>query len=191
LSNCVLSNVLVESDYASTWCLINDCLQCIANSRSSQNDSELSLEGMLNTMAILAQRQPRVVRMDDVELIYNILLAGFGPAAARSAICVLSGTIATSSLPRTEAMIRRMTHAFLDIINAHDTHHAVVLEILNAFMDWYGQDDFFPQVFKDMKVYKAMHGYLNKIRETSLGLTPEEDEILYNTEQFLEYKRTH
>ncbi|KAG7345908.1 hypothetical protein IV203_004975 [Nitzschia inconspicua] len=194
MTNCVLSNSLGEPDYASVWVLFSDMVRRLCSTSSSNNAQEASIEGLLGNMAVLVQRQPQVVRNEDLEFLHSFLSVGCGPESMKSAISVLSVAIAqaTSStmISLTETAVGKLTQTFVELLSNIQTHPSTVLEVLNAFMDWYGQDDFFPQTFDNLKVLEAMERSLNKFQSTATTFTPEEEEILYNTEQFLEYKRT-
>jgi hypothetical protein len=105
----------------------------------------------------------------------------------------------------TESTVRSVTHVLLDLLRLeapapYDSAGTVAAatggawtslhcEILNAFMDWYGVDEFYPSVFEELHVLPAVRRSLQTIATfPTTTLSPEEEEVLYNTERFVEYK---
>jgi hypothetical protein len=189
MSNCLLSETLEEAEIPLMWGSF--CEQVRLLGQNMGDSSQTPLESLLGTMAILVQRQPHVVRHGDLELFHDLLFRSCSSDSMRGAVSIISVAVAQSSpsISLTEPAVRKLTKGFLQLLSNNKLHHAISLEILNAFMDWFGQDEFYPQTFDDLNVLSSIEQSLHKFKDSSLSFTPEEEEILYNTEQFVEYKR--
>jgi len=86
----------------------------------------------------------------------------------------------------------------------NNSHHKI--EILKTFMDWYGNDTFYPQLYNELHVSDAITSCLQSIAATvasgsaatlnnnddsNMDMDVEEEEmmILSNSERFVEYKK--
>ena len=65
------------------------------------------------------------------------------------------------------------------------TSSVVQAEVLNAIMDLYGQDDFYPQVFLNLKLLDHFQRCLANIPKL---VDPEMEDILFNANRFVDYK---
>mmetsp|Transcript_6712 Transcript_6712/g.14626 ORF Transcript_6712/g.14626 Transcript_6712/m.14626 type:complete len:86 (-) Transcript_6712:253-510(-) len=71
------------------------------------------------------------------------------------------------------------------------------IRILKAFMDWYGNDSFYPDVYDELGVSDTISLFLKSLaaktnartNHTSLDLDEDHLQILRNSERFLEYKK--
>jgi len=162
------------------------------------------------------------IRKNDVQVVSQLLLTTsatsdkdttprMGIETQRNAVCILS-MIVLSGVDGVgkdddydmESLVRTLTHTFVNVLlslssssssssSAMMSSIPVGTEILNAFMDWYGQDDFYPHVFDEWNVLQAIQQYLAKLQPRQEHLQsvigPEDEEILYNAQRFVEYKQ--
>jgi hypothetical protein len=162
-------------------------------------------------MVVLIRRRPQLLRNDDDMTVLVSSLGSSSPAGIetqRNVVAMLSTVIAqvaagagqggsmspASSLTVNESLVRDVTDTLVKLLSSYSQHspqtpQAVSLygEILNAFMDWYGQDDFFPRTFEELKLSDVIQRTLKHVPASSLS--PEEEEVFYNAGRFLEYKQ--
>eukprot|EP00536_Pseudo-nitzschia_multiseries_P005476 jgi/Psemu1/254525/estExt_Genewise1Plus.C_1020049 len=131
----------------------------------------------------------------------------------RDAVCLLSATVLTwaesagTTPAKAQAMVRSITEKYLELLlrktNSNDAEARTALvntqtQVLKTFMDWYGKDTFYPQLYNEMQVSTAIASCLTSISNElnkssisgkSLDIDEEQMEILHNSERFIEYKK--
>uniref|UniRef100_A0A7S4AX32 Uncharacterized protein n=1 Tax=Pseudo-nitzschia australis TaxID=44445 RepID=A0A7S4AX32_9STRA len=128
----------------------------------------------------------------------------------RDAVCLLSWTVLKlittieTTTTHTEAMVQSITEKFLELLakkvdnNDTEVKTAVMntqMQILKTFMDWYGNDNFYPQLYNKLGVSTTISSCLtsisNELNGCSVsGIDEEQMEILHNSERFIEYKKS-
>jgi len=131
----------------------------------------------------------------------------------RDAVCLLSVTVLSwvasngRATANTQAMVRSVTERFLELLlrkadsKGKETKTSIMntqTQILKTFMDWYGKDTFYPQLYNELQVSTAIASCLTSISnelnnstvgEENIDVDEEQLEILHNSERFVEYKK--
>jgi hypothetical protein len=168
LANCVLSKVLAESDFVSTWSVLR------------QHPTE---KGVGSVMAAMVQNSKslRELAVHDLEIFQGMLHNPDDEEIQRDAVCLVSAALAGN--PTTE-VVTKFTSELIKLMGTAAI--AVKCEVLNTVMDLYGEDDFHPQVFMALDTLNHIQQCIMTVPQKDLG--PEEEEILSNANRFVEYK---
>lgn len=169
IANCVISKVLLESDFAATWNILR------------QHPSE---RGVCSVMAALVQNSKslRELAVHDLQ-IFQDMLHNSDEEIQRDAVCLLSAAMARST---PENVVMNLTNELTKVMNTAPS--TVKCEALNTIMDLYGDDDFHPRVFSSLDTLNHFKKCVMSIPQK--GLSPEEEEILFNANRFVEYKES-
>jgi hypothetical protein len=214
LSNCILTGTLIgdSEECTRTWdAMFAMFRRAIASTGGGIPPNDIT-DAVTSCMVVLIRRRPQLLRNDDDMTVLVSSLGPSSPAAGietqRNVVAMLSTVIAqvaagagqggsmsqASSLTVNESLVRDVTDTLVKLLSSYSQHspqtpQAVSLygEILNAFMDWYGQDDFFPRTFEELKLSDVIQRTLKHVPASSLS--PEEEEVFYNAGRFLEYKQ--
>ena len=174
LVNCVLGQVMTPAETQRSWQL----LRRYANKK-----------GVCSVLVVLTQHTPKLREQlsQDVELFASLLQINDGDVQ-RDTVCLLTATIspgADGMLPPSD-VVSKVTTELLRLLKDGLTI-GVKCEVLHGFMDLYGEDDYHPHVFDDLKVCAAIQQSLSS--SSSRGnLEPEDEEILFNAGRFVDYK---
>jgi hypothetical protein len=168
LVNCVLGGVMSEAEVMPSWKILR---------QYAHN------KGVCSTLVVMTQQNPslRELLCQDVELFAGLLQTKDGEVQ-RDAVCLLAAAL---SGPTPVEIVSRVTTEMIHLLNDGLTA-SVKVEVLNGFMNLYGDDDFHPQVFDNLKVLGAIQQSLSSLPKE--GLDPEEEEILFNANRFVDYK---
>ncbi|CAJ1961827.1 unnamed protein product [Cylindrotheca closterium] len=169
IANSVISKVLLEADFAATWNVLR------------QHPSE---RGVCSVMAALVQNSKslRELAVHDLEIFQN-MLHNSDEDVQRDAVCLISAAMARST---PENVVINLTNELIKVMNtAPDT---VKCEALNTIMELYGDDDFHPRVFSSLGTLDHYKKCVMSVPQK--GLSPEEEEILFNANRFVEYKES-
>eukprot|EP00980_Cylindrotheca_fusiformis_P011523 scaffold2710_cov72-Cylindrotheca_fusiformis.AAC.1 len=183
LSNCVLSKVfLVETaDFivATTW---KDVLRQYPMER-----------GVSSVMAAMVQQCPsllsELIVEQDLELFQKMLRNTNDETIQRDAVCLMAAAMTTASTAASEQVVTKCTNEMIQCMSTSSL--GVKCEILNAIMDLYGNDDFHPKVFLTLNMIHHFQQCLASIMLSSKDcnhLDPQEEEIMFNANRFVEYK---
>lgn len=168
LANCVLSKVLLESDFLATWTILR------------QYPSE---KGVCSVMAALVQNSKslRNLAVNDLETFQAMLNNAQNEEIQRDALCLISAALARTSPPE---VVAKMTKELIKLMQ--EAAPTVRCEVLNTIMDLYGDDEFHPNVFMSLNTLSHFQQCLTTVPQKGLG--PEEEEIVFNAHRFIEYK---
>ncbi len=157
--------------------------------------SESILDAGLSILAVASEMNPIILRSssssDQFALFQRLL-------PRPDAVCLLSSVIrletanGTNASTETEATIRNLTESFLSLLRPtpQSVNPKTQTSILKAFMDWYGNDDFYPNLYENLGVSQVIGVALESIakNQDSLDLDEEQLQILHNSGRFLDYK---
>ena len=209
--NCVLSNVFdvpqrpQENLSLATATPIN--LQALFDTTlndillgQEQRPNSVAINACLSILAVSVEVCPGVVQNACPNMLS--LLQSLLPRP--DAIAILNGAMRHHYERTTlnEAAVRSTTLAFLEILKscsgggagaaASDISTKTYTAILKTFMDWYGNDDFFPDLYQSLHVSNGIAHTLQamaKHKNNSADVLDEEQlQILHNSQRFLEYK---
>jgi hypothetical protein len=214
LSNCILTGTLIgdSEECTRTWdALFAMYRRAIVSTGGGIPPNDIT-DAITSCMVVLIRRRPQLLRNDDDLTVLVSSLGSSSPAAGietqRNVVAMLSTVIAqvaagagqdgkksqASSLTVNESLVRYITDTLVKLLSSYSQHSpqtpqvvSLYGEILNAFMDWYGQDDFFPRTFDELKLSDVIQRTLKHVPASSLS--PEEEEVFYNAGRFLEYKQ--
>jgi hypothetical protein len=201
MSNCILSKIMPTSEYQSTW---KSLVQYVSDATKQRMTGKVpSMEGLTSTLAVLLQRQPLLLveNQGHFDLMQELLAAdACCLAAQRNIVSLLSAVIAADTdANKDSSVVRHLSRKFGLLLeqkdeHLHDDHKAKLAalqcEVLNGLMDWYGQDDFYPDIYQELKLSGMVQECLQRISMSKLPLSQEEVEILENAERFVEYKQS-
>jgi hypothetical protein len=166
LSNCVLSTVLAEADFAATWQVLRP---------------HAMETGVCSVLVVLAQ-QHQQRSMVDLELVQNLLTKSTNEDVQRDAVCLLVAALSNNNTA--SEVVFQMTKELVRLLEEGST--SVKAEVLNVIMDLYGQDDFHPQVFASLNLLDHFQRCIASMPKKSME--PEVEEILLNANRFVDYK---
>lgn len=168
LANCVLSQVLAESDFAATWGILR------------QHSTE---KGVCSVMAVMVQNSKslRELAVHDLESFNSMLHNAGEEEIQRDAVCLLSAAM-TGNAPAD--VVSKLTSEMIRLMGTAPS--AVKCEVLNTIMDLYGEDEYHPGVFMALDTLNHFQQCIMTLSPKDLG--PEEEEILFNANRFVDYK---
>ena len=181
LTNCILARLLIQpQESQQTWQLLRP----------------LALEpGVSSVLVVLAQQQQQLGSdIIDFELVQGLLRHQQTPALSnnstntnddilRDGVCLLALALNSKDHSITVEVVTQMSRELLRLLQG--TSPVVQAEVLNAIMDLYGQDDFYPQVFLNLKLLDHFQRCLANMPKL---VDPEMEDILFNANRFVDYK---
>lgn len=169
MANCVISKVLLEPDFAATWNILR------------QHPSE---RGVCSVMAVLVQNSKslRELAVHDLQ-IFQDMLHNSDEEIQRDAVCLISAAMVRST---PENVVTNLTSELIKVMNT--APNTVKCETLNTIMELYGDDEFHPRVFSSLDTLNHFKKCARSIPQK--GLSPEEEDILFNANRFVEYKES-
>mmetsp|Transcript_12603 Transcript_12603/g.30099 ORF Transcript_12603/g.30099 Transcript_12603/m.30099 type:complete len:610 (-) Transcript_12603:23-1852(-) len=169
IANCGISQVLLEADFAATWNILR------------QHPSE---RGVCSVMAALVQNSKslRELAVHDLQ-IFQDMLHNSDEEIQRDAICLLSAAMVRST---PENVVTNLTNELIKVMST--APNTVKCEALNTIMELYGDDDFHPRVFSSLDALRHFKNCIMSVPQK--GLSPEEEDILFNANRFVEYKES-
>lgn len=169
MTNCVLSEVLSTTNYETTWLAL---------------EPHATAPGVARVLVVLAQRHGNIALPADSRLIQQ-LLQSTDEECQRDGVCLLVGVLNSNSTAVSDDTVQKATAELLRLLGSGPT--VVKVEILNAIMDLWGQDDFYPHVFSDQQVLSSFQAALTSLSKWK-DIDEESEEILFNASRFVDYK---
>ena len=188
--NCFLTEIFDKHEML--WTTI---LNILHTELGQSTPSESILEAGLSILAVASEMNPIILRSsnssDQFALFQRLL-------PRPDAVCLLSSLIrletanGANASAATEATIQNLTESFLSLLRPTSqlVNPKTQTSILKAFMDWYGNDDFYPHLYETLGVSQVIGVALEHIakHQDSLDLDEEQLQILHNSGRFLDYK---
>lgn len=224
--NCILSGITTGDAVKSVWNIILTDLNAEISS-NSHTANKAVMDAYSALSVVVTETNPHILHQetDNTTLFQQYITLFQQLLPRRDAVSLLSTTVlavvsspqaATTTANNTEAVVRSITEVFLKLIatkvdgNASHSNDAEVnaiivntqTQILQTFMDWYGTDTFYPQLYNELQVSPAIVSCLASISNATksentnnnsamnvIDIDEEQIEILNNSERFVEYKK--
>ncbi len=195
VANCFLSGI---SDPLDT--LWESALVEVRTELGMPSPSRVVLDACSSILAVAVEMDPGILRSscssssrsDQIQLFQRLL-------PRSDAVCLISAVVLleTADIAKvsaeTEATIRALTETFLALLrpSSQSVDPTTQTSILKAFMDWYGNDDFYPHLYESLGISQVISGALDFIakNQSNLDLDEEQLQILHNSGRFLDYKQ--
>lgn len=118
---------------------------------------------------------------------------------ARDAVVIVSSILATSKNNLSAEINAKVATCWKQVAASKNVTPAVLSEILNGFMDIYGDDDVHPQVFQALGLLSFFQQYVPILKQkvsTAVTTSDPDDvevwkEAASNASQFVQYKKGH
>lgn len=166
ITNCVLSQVLEQTNFDATW----QMLRLHVNST-----------GVSSILVVLMQ-QGFPFPAQDTGLMQQLLHSS-SEESQRNGVCVLA--IMLNDPRHSVQVVADAAQELLRLLKQGES--LAKIEALNAIMDLWGQDDFHPQIFASQQMLPTFQAALASL-STDKTLDPEAEEVLFNAGRFVDYK---
>jgi hypothetical protein len=199
------------------------------NNNSNNGNSEIVVDNLTSLLVVLSQTHPKYVfdhflQTDIIQWFkhFAVRFTKLLPMQA-NAVPLLNSTILamTSCISGhdefkthvikegAELLVSDVTKEFISLLQQDvNNRQKIQIEILRTLMDWYGNDDFYPQLYNELNVSNAIILCLQSIASSSSAaaaaaaaagvdnndindtdIDEEQMTILSNSERFVEYKK--
>ena len=209
--NCFLSGILNVEGTTSMWnATLDDLRNELGGNDNTANyhRSTAVLDACASILAVAVEMNPGIQHHNSNNNNNNNNLALFQNLLTHlpkaDAVCLMSSAVlaeANNTTNSTEDAVRSVTVHFLGFlripIETEDTK--IQTSVLKAFMDWYGNDGFYPHLYERLNISAVIEGALvylaannnnnNNRNDQDDDLDEEQLQILHNSERFVEYKK--
>jgi hypothetical protein len=166
ITNCVLSQVLEQANFDATWQVLRP---------------HVSSRGVSSILVVLTQQGLPFPAQDTV-LIQQLLHSSY-EEGQRDGVVLLA--IMLNNPQHSVQVVAEATRELLRVLKQGES--LAKIEAMNAVMDLWGQDDFYPQVFASQQVLSTFQATLASL-STDKTIDPEAEEVLFNAGNFVDYK---